>query len=239
MKILGIAAKWLFILCLPVLLLSSSVGWVANSLWLYKYGFEKYDVSQTTGLARPELEKAARGLISYFNSGEEYITVTVVKDGEPFELFNEKEIIHLKDVKGLIWLDYRLWLGTLIYALAYAIVSLFWRRKRYWRRLAWAVIGGSGLTLALMLALGLGTLLNFDQLFLQFHLISFTNELWLLDPTKDYLIMLFPQGFFYDAAIFCAGITAGLAVILGGVSGWYLSSTRIRQRVGVNNADTG
>ncbi len=237
MKILGIAAKWLFILCLPVLLLSTSVGWVANSLWLYKYGFEKYNVSQTTGLAQPELEEAARGLIRYFNSGEEYITVTVVKDGEPFELFNEKEVIHLKDVKGLIWLDYRLWLGTLIYALAYAGASLFWRKS--WRRLAWAVIGGSGLTLVLMLALGLGTLLNFNQLFLQFHLVSFTNELWLLDPTKDYLIMLFPQGFFYDAAIFCAGITAGLAVILGGVSGWYLLSTRIRQRAGVNNADTG
>ena len=77
-----------------------------------------------------------------------------------------------------------------------------------------------------MLALGLGTLFNFDQLFLQFHLFSFTNELWQLDPTKDYLIMLFPQGFFYDAAIFCAGITAGLAIILGGVAGGYLIAKR-------------
>ena len=79
-----------------------------------------------------------------------------------------------------------------------------------------------------MLAMGLGTLLNFDQLFLQFHLFSFTNELWQLDPTKDYLIMLFPQGFFYDAAIFCALATAGLAIILGGVAGGYLLFTRRR-----------
>ncbi|MBL7125056.1 MAG: DUF1461 domain-containing protein, partial [Dehalococcoidales bacterium] len=177
MRILGIAAKWLFMLCLPVLLLTASLGWATNSLWLYEYGFEKYNVSQVTGLAEVELEKAAAGLIGYFNSDEDYISLTLVKDGEPFELFNQREVIHLKDVKGLIWLDYWVLLGTLVYVLAYAGISLFWRKRRYWRRLAWGVVGGGGITLALMLALGLGTLLGFDQLFLQFHLISFTNEL--------------------------------------------------------------
>ena len=215
-------------LCLAILLLTASIGWAANSLWLYKYGFGKYDISQTTGLAEVELEKAATGLISYFNSDEEYISLTVVKDGEPFELFNQREVAHLRDVKGLIWLDYWVLLGALIYTLVYAGVSLFWRRRRYWRRLAWGIVGGSGITLSLMLALGLGTLLNFDQLFLQFHLISFTNELWQLDPAKDYLIMLFPQGFWYDTTVFCAVITAVGAVVLGGVSGGYLLFTRRR-----------
>ena len=94
------------------------------------------------------------------------------------------------------------------------------------------MVGGGSITLALMLALGLGTLLGFDQLFYQFHLISFTNELWLLDPAKDYLIMLFPGGFWYDAAIFCALATAGLAIILGGVAGGYL---RLRRRRDYNS----
>ena len=226
MKGLVIAAKWLFILCLPILLLTASIGWGINSSWLYKYGFEKYNVSQTTGLAEKELEKAATGLISYFNSGEANISLTVIKDGESFELFNQREVVHLRDVKGLIRLDYWVLLGTLIYALSYTGVSLFWRRRKHWRQLAWGIVSGSGITLALMLALGLGTLLNFDQLFLQFHLLSFTNELWQLDPARDYLIMLFPGGFWYDAAIFCAGITAGLAIILGGVAGGYLLFTR-------------
>ena len=226
MGILGIAAKWLFILCLPILLLTASIGWAANSLWLYKAGFHKYNVSQTTGLAQSELGKAATGLISYINSGEEYISLAVIKDGEPFELFNKKEVVHLWDVKGLIWLDYWVLLGTLIYTLAYVGVCLLLRKRRYWRRLAWGVIGGSGITLFLMLALGLGTLLNFAQLFLQFHFISFTNELWQLDPAKDYLIMLFPQGFWYDATVVCTLTTAVGAVVLGGVSGGCLLSIR-------------
>ena len=228
MKGLIIAAKWLFSLCLPILLLTASIGWAVNSQWLYKYGFEKYNVSQTTGLAEVELEKAATGLISYFNSGEANISLTVIKEGKPFELFNQREVAHLRDVKGLIRLDYWILLGTLIYALGYAGVSLFWRRGRYWRRLGWGIVSGGGITLALMLAMGLGTLLDFDQLFLQFHLFSFTNELWQLDPAKDYLIMLFPQGFWYDAAIFCTLATAGLAVILGGVAGGYLLVSRRR-----------
>ena len=230
MKILGIAAKWLFMLCLPVLLFTASLGWAVNSLWLYKYGFEKYNISQATGLADSELEKAADGLISYFNSDEEYISLTVVKDGEPFELFNQREIIHLKDVKGLIWLDYWVLLGTLVYALAYAGVCLFWRRRRYWRRLAWGVVGGGGITLVLMLALGLGTLFGFSQLFWQFHVISFSNEFWLLDPTKDYLKMLFPDGYFYDVVLFCTLGIAGLAIILGGVAGGYLRFTKRRAK---------
>ena len=224
MKILSIAAKWLFILCLPLLLLTASLGWAVNSLWLYKYGFEKYNVGQTTSLADSELEKAATGLISYFNSGEEFISLTVIKDGKSFELFNQREILHLKDVKGLIWLDYRLSMGMLLYVLAYAGVILFWRKD--WRQLAWGVVGGSGLTLALMLALGLGALFNFDQLFLQFHFISFANELWRLDPAKDYLIMLFPQGFWYDATLFCVLTTVSMAVIAGGVAGGYLLASR-------------
>ena len=231
LRILGIAAKWLFMLCLPVLLLTASLGWAANSLWLYKYGSQEYNVSQTLAdagleLTGSELEEVYAGLISYFNSGEEYISLTVMKDGEPFELFNQREIIHLKDVKGLIWLDYWVLLGTLVYVLAYAGVCLFWRKKRYWRRLAWGLVGGGGITLAFMLALGLGILLGFSQLFWQFHVVFFPNEFWLLDPTKDYLKMLFPDGFFYDAALFCALGSAGLAVILGGVSGGYLIFSR-------------
>jgi integral membrane protein (TIGR01906 family) len=227
MKALGIAAKWIFMLCLPFLLFTASLGWAINSLWLYKYGFEKYGISQVTGLAESELEKAASGLIGYFNSNEEYISLTVIKDGEPFELFNQREIIHLKDVKGLIWLNYWVLLGTLVYVLAYAGVCLFWRKPNYRRRLARATVGGSSITLGLMLALGLGTLFGFSQLFWQFHVISFpANEFWLLDPTKDYLKMLFPDGYFYDVVSFCVLGVAGLAIILGGVSGGYLRFTR-------------
>ncbi|UCC90933.1 MAG: TIGR01906 family membrane protein [Dehalococcoidia bacterium] len=234
MRVLGIVAKVLFMVCLPILLVTATIAFEFNSLWLYRNGFEKYNVSQVTGLSEAELEKAATGLISYFNSDEEYISITVVKDGKPFELFNQQEVAHLKDVKGLVRLDYHLLLGTAIYVGAYAGICLFWRRKRYWQRLAWAVVGGSSITLGMMLALGIGSmLLDFGQLFTQFHFLAFTNELWMLDPTKDYLIILFPEGFWYDAAMLFAKITIGVAVTLGGLAGRYLWTRRgLRSKCG-------
>lgn len=225
MKIVDIIAKWLFILCLPVLLLTASIGWAANSLWLYEYGFHKYNVGSTTGLSESQLKNVAIGLIRYLNSNEEYITLIVEKYSEPFPLFNQREIVHLKDVKGLIRLDYWVLLGTLIYALGYIRGSFLWHKGGYRQRLAWRVVAGSSLTLTLMLALGLGTLFDFDRLFWQFHLLSFSNELWQLDPTSDYMIMLFPGGLWYDAFLLCALTTAVGAVILGGVAGGYLFST--------------
>ena len=223
LKILGTAARWLFMLCLPVLLLATSIGWAVNSHWLYNYGFQKYSIIQTPALAEFDLEEIANGLISYFNSGEEYINLVVAKDGESFELFTQEEIIHFKDVKGLIWLDYWLMLGAGIYVLAYAGICLSWQRRRHWRRLAWGIAGGTGITLVLVLALGLGVLLGFNQLFYQFHLLFFSNEFW---SAKGYMLMLFHEHFFYDTALFCGGIIVGLAVILGGLSGIHLKRTQ-------------
>lgn len=228
MRISGIAARGLIIVCLPILLIATSLGWAVNSLWLYKYGFQKYGVSETLAdsglkLSDSELENVYTGLISYFNSDEEYISLEVIKDGEPFELFTPEETIHFKDVKGLIWLDYWLFWGTLVYILAYSGVSLFWRKRKYWRQLALTVVGGSGLTLALMMALGLGIFAGFSQIFYQFHLLFFSNEFW---SAEGFMLLLFPEHFFYDVVIFCSLGIAGLAIVLGGVAGGYLLSIR-------------
>ncbi len=216
MKILGFLTKWLFILCLPPLLLTASIALAVNSQGLYEYGFDKYDIRQATGLDNTELSKAARGLIRYFNSDEAEISVTVTKDDQPFPLFNEREIGHLRDVKDLFRLNYLVMGITLIYSLGYAITQLL--RKKNVHQLARDVLGGSGVTLALILLLGLLAALDFRQFFLQFHLISFANDLWLLDPSRDYLLMLFPSGFWLDATILCALLTAAGALVLGAAS---------------------
>jgi len=219
LKIPLIIARWLFALCLPCLLLTASIWWAANSHWLYTSGFAKYDVAASTGLSEAELDNVAVELIDYFNSGDEFVGIIVNRDSQPFALFNEEEILHFRDVKGLFRLDFNVLLGTGIYVVGYAALSLLWRRPKYWRGLVRATLAGSVITLTLMLALGLGTLFNFDQLFLQFHLVSFSNEFW---STEGYMLLLFPRDFWYDAAIYCALATATTAVILGIIAAVYL-----------------
>ncbi|MBN1162115.1 MAG: TIGR01906 family membrane protein [Dehalococcoidales bacterium] len=219
MKIVKIITHWLFVLCLPVMLFTASVSAAANCIWLYEYGFDKYEAGQVTGLEPSQLTKVAQGLIGYWNSGDKTFNITVTKDGQPFTVFNQREVGHLKDVKAIFQLVYRLLMGTGIYVLIFAGIMLFWWKDK--RRLGLGLLWGSGLSIALMVALGLAAIIDFHWLFWQFHIISFANDLWLLNPATDYLIMLFPEGFWFDAAIYCSVAKVIAALILGGV-GWWL-----------------
>ena len=72
-----------------------------------------------------------------------------------------------------------------------------------------------------MIVLGIVIAVDFDGFFLQFHQLSFANDLWLLDPAHDYLIMMFPQGFWFDAALYIAvGALAG--AVITGLTGWLM-----------------
>ena len=73
---------------------------------------------------------------------------------------------------------------------------------------------GGGLTLAISAVIGALSLFGFQRLFLFFHLVSFDNDLWILDPRRDYLIMMFPQGFFFDATVIIVVLTLGQALLL-------------------------
>jgi len=217
MKIIQSFARVLFVLSLPVLLFTASVSAAVNSSWLYEYGFAKYDVTRVTGIEKSELNRSALGLISYWNNGEKTFNITVIKDGQPFVLFNEKEVGHLVDVKALFHFMYKCLLGSFIYALLFAALALFWWKDQ--KLLAVGLAWGSGFSILLMIILAILATTNFEWFWWQFHLLSFTNDFWLLDPSTDYLIMLFPEGFWFDAALICTAFMAFLALIAGFV-GW-------------------
>ena len=223
MRVLAAIAKWLFVLGIPLFLFTTTLRLGVGEMRIYEYGIDKYNISETTGIEKAELLKVYRGLIYYFNSDEESAQVMVAKNGKEFGIFNKRELAHLKDVKGLIQLGYHVQEGTLIYIIIYACVVSLWGRRRSWKKLARVVRIGSGATIALMFILGVGALFGFQQLFIQFHLLSFSNTLWILDPTKDYLLMMFPGGFFYDAALFGTTAIAVEALILGGIAQGFLS----------------
>jgi len=200
-----------------MLLLTTDLRFAANDIRLYEYGFNKYEVSAATGLDNEELLSVADQMISYFNSDEEFLDI---------DLFNQREVTHLKDVKGLIQLAYHLQLASLAYIVVYVVISFALRRGAFWRDLARRLIWGSGATIALLAVIGLWAVIDFDSLFLLFHLVSFSNELWQLSP-GDNLLLTFPQGFFNDAALFVAAAAIGEAIIIGGVA-WGVLALRGR-----------
>lgn len=217
-KALSVITSVLFVICIPILLLTTDLRFAVNEIRLYEYGFNKYQVSAVTGLEKEELLGVAHQLITYFNSDEEFVDI---------DLFNQREVAHLKDVKGLVQLVYRLQLTALAYLVVYVVINFALWRGAFWRGLAKRLVWGSGATVILLAALGLGAVIGFDKLFLWFHLASFRNELWQLSPS-DSLLLMFPQGFFRDATLFVAAAAIGEAAIIGGVA-WGLLALRGKQ----------
>ncbi|MCI0438370.1 MAG: TIGR01906 family membrane protein [Chloroflexi bacterium] len=237
MRTLRLMAVWLFVIAVPVFLITSNVRWVINAPFLYSYGFDKYDISAYTRLERGELLSAARQIRDYFNNDEESITVRVVWQGILVQnLFNEREVIHMRDVKGLVRGVYRVQEFTGLYMLLFAAIGLWIYRRAFLRSLAkWLGLGGL-LTLGLVVLVGLASLVGFDRLFLAFHLLSFSNDFWQLDPSRDYLIAMFPEAFFFDATMLIALSTIFEAALLASLPfiflGWspkraYRSARRI------------
>ena len=213
----GVAAG-LFVISLPVLFGTITLRWLVSDTGWYRAGFAKYGVSARTGISPDELGRAANEISSYLLLGRQDINIPVKVGGEIRPLFNQRELLHMQDVQKLLHGFYNLGLAAGTYALLYLATSRLWLRGDYRRSLGNKLRWGGGLTVALFGLFGVASMFDFDQLFLEFHLISFDNDLWMLDPTKDNLIMMFPQGFWYDSAIRMAlgtGAQALAALLVG------------------------
>ena len=230
---LGRLAVVLFILAIPTFLVTSNVRMAFDSLNLYRYGFERYNVVSATGLDMGQLMTVAQEFIDYFNSSQELLDTRVVIDGEQRDLFNEGEILHMRDVKGMVVAVHRLQEVTGAYILGYAVVLLLATRGKGTckgtRALAGRVIWGSLVTVGLLGFGGLASLVGFDQLFDLFHVLGFTSGTYTFDPRYNYLTRLFTEGFFMDATLFIAVSAvvqaALLALVMWGIRRFLLKAS--------------
>ena len=211
----------LFIIAVPLLLIAASVAWAVNDAGLYRRGFEKYDISLYSGITDEDLIRVGADLRQYFNSSEEPLHVVVPIHGMERQLFNQREIHHMRDVKGLVRVVYLVAILAGLYLLAIVVSGYCLQRSGFTPHLARLFLRGGILTLVLVAAVGLFALVGFDSLFLLFHQVSFANDLWQLDPRSDYLLIMFPLGFWFDATMRVALTTIAAAAVLAGLGGGY------------------
>ena len=107
----------------------------------------------------------------------------------------------MKDVKDLMQLAFRVHEAAFVYVVAFVVAVLVWNRERPVDELARAVrFAGIG-TVALLGVAASAVVVGFDALFRQFHVLSFANDFWQLDPKRDHLVQMYPQGFWFDVTL--------------------------------------
>ena len=181
---------------------------------MYDYGFNKYKIEKYTGIEFEQLQVAGQQIRDYFNNDLDQITINISLHGDNVpNLFNEKEILHMYDVKQLVKMVYLVQLYSAI-LLSMGCVFILFNPSTNGRILTLKYFSRGGMfTFSLVIAVSVLAIIGFDRLFLFFHLVSFSNELWILDPRHDYLIAMFPQGFFFD----CTVAIAFLTLLEGGI----------------------
>ena len=111
----------LFAVCVPLFLVTSSVAWAFNDTGLYRRGFEKYRVANASGISNADLGQVAARLRGYFNSTDEPLLVETQVFGEEREIFNQREVLHMRDVKRLVWWVYGVAALSGLYLLAVTV----------------------------------------------------------------------------------------------------------------------
>ena len=118
------------------------------------------------------------------------------------------EQTHMADVRRLFSLCRRFSLGSILLTL---VGWLYSRKQRFF----WRIVRRTACCmLAFVAILALLAAMDFDRLFILFHQIAFTNNLWLLNPQTDLLIRLMPTQLFIDYAQIIGIVWAALMGIL-------------------------
>ena len=204
----------LFTIVIPVFLISASITWAFNDPGIYNSGFEKYSISQASGITDADLRQVGIEIRHYINSSGEPLGVSTHIFGQEQNLFNDREISHMKDVKELVRGVYILAVASALYLTVMTIIGFCLRKGKFVLHLAKQISWGGGLTLVLLVVFGIAALVGFDSLFLKFHQLSFANDFWRLDPKSDYLVLIFPQGFWFDATMWVTMRVIVTALIL-------------------------
>lgn len=229
--------KSIIMLAVPLLLVIGSVRLVMSNLFLQleynrpgfpadMYGFTREDRLTYAPYAIAYLLDPSKD-ITYLSDlrlprGNVPVRTCIVDPDDPALclMYNERELRHMVDVKVIT--EYTYFIGVITVVLSGIAFTYLWRNHR--RDLHIALFRGSILTLALIAAILITALFAWDAFFTGFHTLFFEGDSWLF-YYSDTLIRLFPERFWFDAALAIGGITTLGAVILLIVS-WRNLQTR-------------
>lgn len=185
----------LLIICV---MLVTSIEIYALDPSFYEKEYNTLKQAEVIGISREELSEVTKNLIAYTKGERESLDMLSLINGEEREVFNEKEKSHMVDVKALYLAARDLRNIFLIAAVIFIAAGLFIHKKGAVKTLINCYLSVCGMFLFVIAALGFWAALDFNSFWTSFHLLFFSNNLWLLDPSTDILIMMVPGQFFFD-----------------------------------------
>jgi len=206
----------LFVICLPAFFLLTSVRLVASETFIeleyHRPGFPR----DRFGFSQEDRLKYAPYAVRYLHNDADISYLGDFElDGAP--MYTEKELRHMADVKTVVQTAFTVH-TALTLALAAVAVFLMWRPSTR-HLLRHALSEGGVFTIALIITFVILMVVSWDFFFDNFHAVFFEGDSWQFS-TSSTLIRLFPEQFWFDAAITIGLLTVGGALCAMLVA-WY------------------
>ncbi|MDR2505899.1 MAG: TIGR01906 family membrane protein [Oscillospiraceae bacterium] len=202
--------KALPFICAVVMSASFLLGALLSLLLHFAYNPSFYvwcmrgaEVFSAGNIDEDSTAQAMRQLTHYLDGTIGEMSVfPIYVNGEAWDFPNEREAAHMTDVARLFRLAEGVRIGCAsVFAAAAIFVLIYNKRRRNGRRENAAAIGfgvscGGLLIIALAGIVAYLASADFYSLFYRFHQLFFTNDLWLMNPAADIIIVLMPTAFF-------------------------------------------
>ena len=200
MRVIAYILAVVFSLCFIGGLFWGCLESVAFDRDYYMGEYARLDREAATGMTREGFGQATQALFAYVRGERDDLDVTAQAGGVHRDVFSQREKAHMEDVRRLYRLGstvrYVLWaLGAVC-----LIMLAFVCRRRMPRVLSTsyltALVGAGAVSGLLAAAIAM----DFGRFWDGFHRLLFTNDLWMLDPSRDALVRMFPPDFFLKMA---------------------------------------
>ena len=210
--------SWLVTILIPLALIGLGLRLLLTTAFLQVEYNMPYFPRDEYGFTKEDRLKWAPYALKYLvNTAEiSYLGDLTFDDGAP--LYNERELSHMEDVKGVTKGALNVWYAILVILLALGIWSRLGGWEQEYRhglmRGGWLMVG---LAIVIGLIVVIGIVVNpnvFWEFFTAFHKLFFVGDSWLF-LYSDTLIRLFPIRFWQDAFLLAAVIALGGGVALG------------------------
>ncbi|QIB26730.1 TIGR01906 family membrane protein [Caloranaerobacter azorensis] len=179
------------IVCLPIAILLINLEVAAFDISFFKSKYEEYNIEDVTGISEENLMLITEKLLDYLKGKRENIIIFTEVGDKIEQVFEERELLHLKDVRELFRKGYIIKDLTLLLSIV-SLIYIFYKDRIKLKKI---LIVTSLIQLILMGLLYILIYSDFYKYFTYFHKILFSNDLWLLNPKTDILIQMYPLEF--------------------------------------------
>lgn len=191
----------IFSICFSIFIITTAINFTVSFKQLYYYDIDKLNIPKLSNLSKEEIKLNYDYLIEY----------NLSKNVDEFEMPTIKSSnqgkIHFEEVRYIFQNVNKISRICLIISLIGIIIGIKNKDIKILNYTSKALI-------IIPLVLAIPMIINFEDTFVIFHKLMFSNDYWIFDPRLDPVINILPEEFFFHAGIMILGIVLAVSIIL-------------------------